>query len=154
MSTVGLICFLGMASIAGWSLQPQPASSVEADRQAVLELADRVFAAARARDGKRFASFFSEDPPCVYVLNRRTLRTKAVVEDTFVNLLQRQRRFDPQWSERTVQLLGPGIGILTGTFSTTAERVSGEAWQVSGTVTFVAIRGPEGWRVVNWHTSE
>lgn len=155
MSTAGAICFFTVALSTGLLLRAQPASlSSEEDRQAVLELADRIFDAARARDAKRFASFFSDDPPCVYVINLRTFRTRAVVEQTFSSLLERQRRFDPRWGERSVQLLTPTIGILTGAFATTAQRVSGEPWEAKGSVTFVAMKGQDGWRVVNWHTSE
>jgi uncharacterized protein (TIGR02246 family) len=154
LSTAGAIYFFTVAFSAGLLLLAQPARSSEEDREAVLELADRIFDAARARDAKRFASFFSDDPPCVYVINLRTLRTRAAVEQTFSSLLERQRRFDPRWGERSVQLLTPTIGILTGAFATTAQRVSGEPWEAAGTVTFVAMKARDGWRVVNWHTSE
>jgi uncharacterized protein (TIGR02246 family) len=124
------------------------------DRDAVLDLADRIFAAARSRDAKQFASFFSDDPPCIYLINRRVLHTRAEVERTFAAMLERQSQFDPRWDERSVQLLTPTIAVLTGSFKTAARRVTGESWQATGTVTFVAIRRSDEWQVVNWHTSE
>jgi hypothetical protein len=69
-------------------------------------------------------------------------------------MLSRQTSFDPQWGNRAVRMLTPAIGLLTGEFTTTARRVNGEEWRRSGAVTFVAVRTIDGWRVVNWHTSE
>jgi uncharacterized protein (TIGR02246 family) len=138
-------------------LAPPPAASpapAQNDRDAILDLADRIFAAARSRDAKQFASFFSDDPPCIYLINQRVLHTRAVVERTFAAMLERQSVFDPQWGERSVQLLTPTAAVLTGSFTTAARRVTGEAWQATGAVTFVAIRRGDDWQVVNWHTSE
>lgn len=130
------------------------AATAQNDRDAILGLADRIFAAARSRDAKQFASFFSDDPPCIYLINRRILHTRAAVERTFAAMLERQSLFDPQWGERSVQLLTPTVAVLTGSFATAARRVTGESWQATGTVTFVAIRRANDWQVVNWHTSE
>lgn len=120
----------------------------------VLELADDIFAAARARNAQRFASFFADDPQFVYLINTRQLGSRREVESTFASMLERQTSFDPQWGNRAVRMLTPAIGLLTGEFTTTARRVNGEEWRLSGAVTFVAVRSIEGWRVVNWHTSE
>jgi uncharacterized protein (TIGR02246 family) len=125
-----------------------------AESTQVLELADAIFAAARARDAQRFASFFADDPQFVYLINTRKLGSRREVESTFAAMLERQASFDPQWGNRAVRMLTPAIGLLTGEFTSTARRVTGEEWSVSGAVTFVAVRTPDGWRVVNWHTSE
>jgi uncharacterized protein (TIGR02246 family) len=121
---------------------------------AVLELADAIFAAARERDAHRFASYFADDPQFVYLINTRKLASRREVESTFASMLGRQTAFDPQWGNRAVRMLTPAIGLLTGEFTTTARRLSGEEWRVSGAVTFVAVLTTDGWRVVNWHTSE
>jgi uncharacterized protein (TIGR02246 family) len=124
------------------------------DSAMVLELADDIFAAARARNAQRFANFFADDPQFVYLINTRQLGSRREVESTFASMLSRQTSFDPQWGNRAVRMLTPAIGLLTGEFTTTARRVNGEEWRRSGAVTFVAVRTIDGWRVVNWHTSE
>jgi uncharacterized protein (TIGR02246 family) len=121
---------------------------------AVLALSDSILAAAGDRDAERFAMYFSEDPGFRYLINARQLESRAVLHATFEAMLRRQAVFRPEWQSRSVQALTPAIAILTGTFATRARRVSGEEWSANGVVTFVARREPEGWRVVNWHTSE
>ena len=128
-------------------------SDVNAEAQ-VIELADSVFSAARARDAERFASYFLDRPGFVYLINKRQLNSVAELRDTFTSMLARQRSFEPRWGSRRVQMINPRAGIFTGEFATTAERSDGEAWGASGIVTFVAVREAVGWRVVSWPTSE
>ena len=127
----------------------------EADTEAqLIELADSVFAAARARNAERFASYFLDRPGFVYLINKRQLNSVAELRNTFTSMLARQRLFEPRWVNRRVLLINPTAGIFTGEFATKAERSDGEAWAASGIVTFVAVREASGWRVVSWHTSE
>lgn len=121
---------------------------------AILALSDSIFAAARARDANRFASFFSDRPDFVYLINTRRIDSRDALQATFSSLLSRQSVFDPQWGVRSVQVLSPQIGVLRADFSTRAQRLGGAVWAASGVVTFVAVRDSLGWRVVNWHTSE
>ncbi len=121
---------------------------------AILAIADSIFAAARARDADRFASFFSDRPDFAYVINTRRLGSRDALHATFRSMLSRQLTFEPRWGPRTVQTLTSHIGVFTGEFETRAKRVDGEEWTASGVVTFVAVRDSLGWRVVNWHTSE
>jgi hypothetical protein len=120
----------------------------------LIELADSVFSAARARNAERFASYFLDRPGFVYLINKRQLNSVAELRDTFTTMLARQRLFEPRWGNRSVQMINATAGIVTGEFATKAERSNGEAWQASGIVTFVAVREAVGWRVVSWHTSE
>lgn len=121
---------------------------------AILALADSVFAAARARDAERFARMFSGRPDFVYLINTRLLPSRDSVRATFAAMLSRQQRFEPRWGSRSVQIISPSVAILTGAFETVAQRASGESWAANGVVTFVAVREPNGWRIVNWHTTE
>lgn len=136
------------------SRDPQEASPAREAETAILALADSVFAAARARDAERFARAFSERPDFVYLVNTRLLPSRDSVRSTFAGMLSRQRRFEPVWRSRSVQVLSPDAGVFTGAFRTAAERRSGETWEAEGVVTFVAVREPNGWRIVNWHTAE
>ena len=120
----------------------------------VIELADSVFSAARARDAERFANYFLDRPGFVYLINKRQLNSVAELRSTFTSMLARQRLFEPRWGNRRIQMINPTAGIFTGEFVTKAERSDGEAWGASGVVTFVAVRVAEGWRVMSWHTSE
>jgi uncharacterized protein (TIGR02246 family) len=130
------------------------AAPAETTQTAVLALADSVFAAARARDAERFASMFSGRSDFVYLINTRMLPSRDSVRATFAGMLSRQQRFEPTWGARSVQVLSPSVGVLTGAFRTTAQRLSGEVWEAEGVITFVALRQPDGWKVVNWHTTE
>lgn len=150
---VALLCAL-MASMQPADASARSSGAQTSESAAVLELADAIFAAARARDAQRFASFFADDPEFVYLINTRKLSSRREVESTFASMLGRQTAFDPQWSDRAVRMLTPAVGLLTGEFTTTARRLNGEEWRVSGAVTFVALRTSDGWRVINWHTSE
>ncbi len=158
--TLRLVALVTVA-LAGCSSAP-PASSaahtapgaVAAVEPAILALADSIFAAARARDPDRFASFFSDRPDFAYLINTHRLGSREALQATFRSMLSRQLSFDPRWGSRTVQTLTPHIGVLTGEFETKAQRIGGEAWTASGVITFVAVRDSIGWRVVNWHTSE
>lgn len=132
------------------SLPPDEAST----EAAILQLAEDVFAAARARDAEKFANFFSGRPGFAYLINTRVLPSRDSLRSTFAGMLSRQRRFEPTWSSRHVQIVSPDVGILTGLFQTDAQRQNGEEWQARGSVTFVAVKEPSGWRIVNWHTSE
>lgn len=136
--------------------QPQTLTAVKSAAQevALLELADSILAAARARDADRFASYFSTRPDFVYLINKRRLASRDAVRTTFHTMLSRQEVFDVHWGERTVQVLTPTSGVLTGEFRTKARRINGEDWEASGVVTFAAVRETAGWRVVNWHTTE
>jgi hypothetical protein len=120
----------------------------------LIELADSVFSAARARNADRFASYFLDRPGFVYLINKRQLNSVAELRNTFASMLARQRLFEPRWGNRRVQMINPTAGIFTGEFATKAERSNGEAWGASGIVTFVAVREAVGWRVMSWHTSE
>ena len=131
----------------------QDRAEVNAEAQ-LIELADSVFSAARARDAERFASYFLDRPGFAYLINKRRLSSVAEVRDTFRSMLARQRSFEPRWGSRRVQVIQPTAGIVTGDFATRAERSDGGAWEASGVVTFVAVREAAGWRVVSWHTSE
>ena len=131
----------------------QRQSEVNAQAQ-VIELADSVFAAARARNAERFASYFLDRPGFVYLINKRQLNSVAELRNTFTSMLARQRLFEPRWGNRRVQMINASASIFTGEFTTKAERSDGEAWGASGIVTFVAVREAVGWRVASWHTSE
>ena len=120
----------------------------------LIEFADSVFSAARARNAERFASYFLDRPGFVYLINKRQLNSVAELRNTFTSMLARQRLFEPRWGNRRVQMINATAGIVTGEFATKAERSDGEAWGASGVVTFVAVREAVGWRVVSWHTSE
>lgn len=136
--------------------RPAPNTAVEGAAQevALLELADNILAAARARDANRFASYFSTRPDFVYLINKRRLASHEAVRTTFHTMLSRHEAFDVHWGERTVQMLTPTSSVLTGEFRTKARRINGEEWEASGVVTFAAVRETAGWRVVNWHTTE
>lgn len=125
-----------------------------APEAALLELADSIFSAARARDANRFASYFSARPEFVYLINKRRLSSSEAVRTTFDTMLSRHQSFDARWGDRMVQVLGPTSAVLTGEFRTQATRSNGERWEASGVVTFAAVRETAGWRVVNWHTTE
>ena len=142
-------------------MHPPAALTLERDAQAkttaekaVLALADDIFAAARARDANRFASFFSDRPGFAYLINKRRLDSVQMLHDTFASMLGRQSAFEPRWGARQVQLLSPSIAVVTGQFQTEARRLEGDAWRAEGMITFVAVLEPSGWRVVNWHTTE
>jgi uncharacterized protein (TIGR02246 family) len=120
----------------------------------VAALADSILAAARARDAGRFAAYFKPGEDLIYVLNNRRFSSQAAVRETFRAMLGRQSEFDPRWIDRRVQVLAPDVAVFTGAFRTTARDTSGAAWGAEGVVTFAARLEPEGWRVVNWHTSE
>lgn len=152
---------LVVLALAGCSPAPPPASAAHtapdagaAVETAILALADSIFAAARARDADRFASFFSDRSDFAYLINTRRLGSRDALRAAFQSMLSRQLSFDPRWGTRTVQTLTPHIGVLTGEFETKAQRTGGEEWTASGVVTFVALRDSLGWQVVNWHTSE
>lgn len=145
---------LGLAACSPPAVQPLSTVDEVAAEEAVLELADSVLAAARARDADRFAGFFSDRPGFVYLINTRRLSSPSEVRSVLGAMLARQEVFDIRWGERDVQVLAPGIAVVTGEFTTRARRVDGTTWDVSGVVTFVAAREPAGWRVVSWHTSE
>jgi uncharacterized protein (TIGR02246 family) len=132
---------------------PAPSAGVEAEA-AIMALADSVFAAARARDADRFASLLSGRPDFVYLINKRLLPSRDSVRATFAGMLSRQQRFEPVWGSRNVQIISPSAGVLTGEFQTVAQRQSGERWEAKGVVTFVAVKERDGWRVINWHTTE
>jgi uncharacterized protein (TIGR02246 family) len=136
--------------------QPTPGAATETmvTETAILALADSLFAAAQARDAYRFASMFSGRPDFVYLINTRLLPSRDSVRATFAGMLSRQQRFEPKWGSRSVQIISPSIAILTGAFETVAQRASGESWEANGVVTFVAVKEPNGWRIVNWHTTE
>ena len=144
-------CLLACASPSPAPVQPAPHPDPTA---AVLALSDSILAAAGDRDAERFAGYFSERAGFRYLINARQIESQAALRETFAAMLRRQQLFRPAWRTRSVEVLTPAIAILTGTFATEARRLSGEAWSASGTVTFVALREPNGWRVVNWHTSE
>jgi uncharacterized protein (TIGR02246 family) len=120
----------------------------------VLALSDSILAAAGRRDAERFAAYFSDRPGFRYLINSRQFESRAAVFTAFETMLKRQEIFRPEWQDRVVRALSPTSAVLTGTFATTARRLNGEEWSASGVVTFVAVREPDGWRVVNWHTSE
>lgn len=130
-------------------------AETSAAQAAVTALADSILAAARARDADRFAAYFEPGEGLVYVINTTTrLSSEAALRDAFRSLLRTQREFDPEWVDRRVQVLSPAAAVFTGAFRTTARDTSGAEWAARGIVTFAARRGPAGWRVVNWHTSE
>ena len=135
---------------------PRPADTdAAADERAVTALAESVLVAARARDAERFASYFAPGDELVYLLNTTSrLSSQAALRDAFRRVLGRQQSFDPQWTDRRVQILSPGAAVFTGAFGTAARDTSGARWAVRGVVTFAARRGAAGWRIVNWHTSE
>lgn len=121
---------------------------------ALLSLADSIFAAARARDADRFAGYFSSRPGFVYLINTRRIDSREGLRAAFTAMLGRQQSFEPRWGARSVQVLTPAAGVLTGNFETQARRANGEAWEARGVVSFVAMLEPGGWRVVHWHTTE
>ncbi|HEX6307470.1 MAG TPA: SgcJ/EcaC family oxidoreductase [Longimicrobiales bacterium] len=143
------------AACSGPGSQSSVEPSEPVDQETALhELADSILAAARARDANRFAGFFSNRPDFVYLINTRHLTSRDTLRDTFARMLERQQRFEPVWRTRHVQILSADIDVVTGLFDTSAQQQTGEEWQASGVVTFVAMREPDGWRVVNWHTTE
>ncbi|MEX1113499.1 MAG: nuclear transport factor 2 family protein [Patescibacteria group bacterium] len=153
-----LIAFLilSLAACSGPAIRPSSANSVqhEAVVVALLQLADSVFAAARNRDADAFATYFSERPDFRYLINTRVLPSRGSLRATFATMLANQQHFEPAWGGRHVQVVSPDVGILTGVFETVARRRDGSAWQARGVITFVAMRETQGWRVVNWHTTE
>ena len=152
-----IACLLVLTGCAPASRAPNAEShrlsAVNTEAQ-LIELADSVFSAARARNAERFASYFLDRPGFVYLINKRQLTSVAELRNTFTSMLARQRSFEPRWGNRRVQMINPTAGIFTGEFATKAERSDGEAWGASGIVTFVAVREAVGWRAVSWHTSE
>lgn len=120
----------------------------------VRALADSVLAAARARDVDRFAAHFAPGDELRYVLNTRAPIGQAALRAAFGGMLARQASFEPRWLDGQVQLLAHDAAVFTGAFRTAARDTTGRAWGASGIVTFAARRGPSGWRIVNWHTSE
>lgn len=149
-----LVVVLVLTACSAPAVQPLSTARALAAEEAVLELADSILAAARARDAERFASFFSHRPGFVYLINTRRLSSPEEVRSVLGAMLARQEVFDVRWGERDVQLLASGIAIVTGDFTTRARRRDGTTWEASGVVTFVAAREPAGWRVVSWHGSE
>jgi uncharacterized protein (TIGR02246 family) len=150
-----LAAFLAVA--ASCSSAPAPTTSrsrTPPASDAIAALAGDILAAARARDADRFGSYFSRRSDFVYLINTRRISSRDSLQATFAGMLSRQRRFEPQWTDRTVQVLSQNAGIFTGAFETRAEPVTGEPWHARGVVTFVAVRENGGWRVVNWHTTE
>jgi uncharacterized protein (TIGR02246 family) len=121
---------------------------------ALLQLADGVFAAARDRDADGFVASFSDRPDFRYLINTRVLPSRDSVRATFAGMLANQQHFDPAWGARHVQVVSPDVGVLTGAFETMARQRNGQTWEARGVITFVAARETQGWRVVNWHTSE
>jgi hypothetical protein len=152
-----IACLLVLTGCASTGRAPnaesQRLSGVNTEAE-LIELADSVFSAARARNAERFASYFLDRPGFVYLINKRQLTSVAELRNTFTSMLARQRSFEPRWGSRRIQMISPTAGILTGEFVTKAERSDGEPWGASGIVTFVAVREAVGWRVVSWHTSE
>lgn len=152
------LAFLSLTACA--SAAPVPGSrpvaiTAAADvESAILALSDSIFAAARARDADRFASFFSDRSDFTYLINTRRVDSRDSLHATFRSMLSRQGLFDPQWTTRSVQVLSPHVGVLRAAFRTRAQRVDGTTWAATGVVTFVALRDAQGWRVVTWHTSE
>lgn len=144
-------CLIGCSGVSrvpmqsDGSLDPTPV---------ILALSDSILAAAGARNADRFASYFSDRPGFRYLINTTQLESRQALLTAFDAMLRRQQVFRPTWGSRSVQIVSPDLAILTGTFSTQARRVSGEEWTASGVVTFVALREGDGWRVVNWHTTE
>jgi uncharacterized protein (TIGR02246 family) len=146
-------------SLAACSVPAIPSSAAttsqhEAVTAALLHLADSVFAAARDRDADRFVTYFSDRPDFRYLINTRVLPSRDSLRATFAGMLANQQQFDPSWGARHVQVVSPDVGVLTGTFETMARRRDGRTWEARGIVTFVAARETQGWRVVNWHTTE
>lgn len=133
---------------------PAPREILVDPTPAVLALSDSILAAAADRDAARFAGYFSDRPGFRYFINKRGMESREVLRTTFEAVLKRQEFFRPAWQSRSVQVLTPEIAILTGTFATRARRLNGEDWTADGVVTFVAYMDRDGWRVVNWHTSE
>ena len=88
----------------------QRQADVNAEAQ-VIELADNVFSAARARNAARFASYFLDRPGFVYVINKRQLNSVAELRNTFTSMLARQRLFEPRWGNRRVQMINATAGI-------------------------------------------
>ena len=132
-----------------------PEATMSTTEGAVSALADSILAAARARDADRFVNYFEPGESPVYVLNTSSrLSSQGALRDAFRGMLTRQREFDPRWADRRVQVLSPAAAVFTGAFRTTARDTSGKPWGARGVVTFVARRGADGWRVINWHTSE
>lgn len=129
-------------------------SQTSSEAAAIIALAEDILAAARIRDADRFASFFSARPDFVYLINTRRIASRDSLRATFAGMLSRQRRFEPRWTNRGVQMLSQDVGVFTGVFETRAEPVNGEPWGAHGVVTFAAVRESGGWRVVNWHTTE
>lgn len=153
-----LIAFLSL-SLAACSV-PAIRPSLERPVQneavvvAVLQLADSIFASARNRDANNFARYFSERPDFRYLINTRVLPSRDSLRATFATMLANQQLFEPAWGARHVQVVSPDVGVFTGVFETEARRRDGHAWQARGVITFVATRETQGWRVVNWHTTE
>lgn len=150
------LLFLGACSTAApVSSLAQVAPTTKADvESAILTLSDSIFAAARARDANRFASYFSDRPDFAYLINTHRVDSRDALLTMFRSMLSRQSVFDPQWGVRSVQVLSPQIGVMRADFSTSAKRLDGAAWTAGGVVTLVAVRDSLGWRVVSWHTSE
>jgi ketosteroid isomerase-like protein len=105
-------------------------------------------------NAERFVTYFSDRSDFVYLINTRHIGTRDSVHAAFANLLSAHERFEPTWGTRQVQILSDRIGVLTGFFETTAQERTGEQWETRGIVTFVAVKEPDGWRIVNWHTTE
>lgn len=145
------VSFAGCSAVTSITADVAATAAVEA---ALLELSDSVFAAARARSADRFASYFSDREDLIYLINTRRFTSRDSLRVVFANMLERQQQFDPRWVSRNVQVLTSVAGVLTGEFETQARRATGESWQARGVVTFAAIRRPDGWRIVNWHTTE
>jgi uncharacterized protein (TIGR02246 family) len=147
-----------LAVIACATPEPQDSSTLPADTATIeaslLALSDSTFAAARSLDADGFARHFSGRADLVYLINTRQLGPRDSVRAAFARLLSEHQRFEPTWGTRHVQVLSASIGVVTAEFETVAQEHAGEQWAARGVVTFVAVREPTGWRVVNWHTTE
>jgi ketosteroid isomerase-like protein len=142
------------AAIAVFAQQrPEPVSSEEAIKKAVLETNDRMSQASNSMDVDAFFSYIAEGNQSVIIQNGTVFKTRQEAMDAvkrgYMGVTKVNRRFhNPQ-----VTIISPDTALLASEGTVSAILTDGRSMEAHFAVSMVFVRRAGQWKVLQGHYS-
>jgi uncharacterized protein (TIGR02246 family) len=124
-----------------------------ADRVAVAALLDDLDAAASALEVDRFLSYFVDGPDFAFSFNGTVRVARAEVRASTVAAWANVARISFRTAIERIAFPADGVAVVTGLGRSQRTLKGGEERSGEYALSFVAVRGPAGWRVLQAHES-
>ena len=123
------------------------------DRAAVSALLDNLDAAASAQDVDRFLSYFVDGPDLAFSFNGTVRVARAELRAFDVAAWANVARISFRTAIERIAFPAEGVAVVTGLGRSQRTLMDGEERAGEYALSFVAVRGSAGWRVLQAHES-